>query len=66
MQREWEPEDLIAAWTMLDEDWRLVGNKTSVTRLGFSVLLKFSSWRPVFRVTPARYRRPRCGMWLAR
>jgi hypothetical protein len=31
-----------------DEDWRLVGNKTSATRLGFSVLLKFF---PVDRTT---------------
>jgi Domain of unknown function (DUF4158) len=26
---------------VLDDDWRLVGNKTSVTRLGFSVLLEY-------------------------
>ncbi|MEV5707972.1 Tn3 family transposase [Actinoallomurus sp. NPDC052274] len=41
MRREWEPEDLIAAWTLLDGDWRLVGNKTGATRLGFGLLLKF-------------------------
>lgn len=41
VRREWEPEELISSWTLLDEDWRLVGNKTSATRLGFSVLLKF-------------------------
>ena len=41
MRREWEPEDLIAAWTLLDDDWQLVGNKTGATRLGFSLLLKF-------------------------
>jgi hypothetical protein len=35
LRREWEPEDLIAAWTLLDGDWELVGNKTGVTRLGF-------------------------------
>jgi hypothetical protein len=39
--REWEPEDLIASWTLLDDDWRLVGNKTGETRLGFAVILKF-------------------------
>ncbi|WP_405148756.1 hypothetical protein OG589_12230 [Sphaerisporangium sp. NBC_01403] len=27
MRREWEPEELIAAWTLLDGDWELVGNK---------------------------------------
>ena len=41
MRREWEPEDLIAGWTLLDDDWVLVGNKTGVTRLGFGLLLKF-------------------------
>ncbi len=41
MRREWTPEELIESWTLLDDDWRLVGNKTSVTRLGFSVLLKY-------------------------
>jgi hypothetical protein len=39
MRREWEPEELIAAWTLLDGDWELVGNKTGATRL--SLLLKF-------------------------
>jgi hypothetical protein len=41
VRREWEPEELIASWTLLDDDWRLVGNKTGVTRLGFSLILKF-------------------------
>ena len=41
MRREWEPEELIACWTLVDEDWRLVGNKTGATRLGFSLILKF-------------------------
>jgi hypothetical protein len=41
MRREWEPEELIGAWTLLDADWGLVANKTGATRLGFSVMLKF-------------------------
>jgi hypothetical protein len=41
MRREWDPEDLIACWTLLDSDWSLVANKTGATRLGFVVLLKF-------------------------
>ncbi|NUW33293.1 hypothetical protein HTZ77_17915 [Nonomuraea sp. SMC257] len=40
-RREWEPEELIAAWTLLDSDWDLVGNKTGATRLGSGLLLKF-------------------------
>jgi hypothetical protein len=41
MQREWEPEDLVAAWTLRDDDWALVANKTGHSRLGFALLLKF-------------------------
>lgn len=41
MRREWEPEDLIAAWTLLDGDWELLANKAGATRLGFALLLKF-------------------------
>ncbi len=41
MRREWEPEELIAAWTLLDGDWELVGNRTGATRLGFGLMLKF-------------------------
>ncbi len=41
MRREWDPEDLIACWTLVDEDWGLVGNKTGATRLGFALLLKY-------------------------
>ncbi|ONM47892.1 MULTISPECIES: Tn3 family transposase [Nocardia] len=42
MQLEWSPEDLIGSWTLIGKnDWRLVGNKSGATRLGFAVLLKF-------------------------
>ncbi|WP_030164024.1 Tn3 family transposase [Spirillospora albida] len=41
MRREWEPEELVEAWTLLDGDWELVANKTGATRLGFCLLLKF-------------------------
>jgi hypothetical protein len=41
VRRDWEPEELIACWTLVDEDWRLVGNKTGATRLGFSLILKY-------------------------
>lgn len=41
MQRGWEPEELIAGWTLVEEDERLVGNKTGPSRLGFALLLKF-------------------------
>jgi hypothetical protein len=41
MRREWTPEDLIACWTLLEDDRKLVANKAGATRLGFALLLKF-------------------------
>jgi TnpA family transposase len=41
MRRNWEPEDLIACWTLIDDDWAAVANKSAATRLGFALLLKF-------------------------
>ena len=41
MRRDWEPEELVGAWTLVGDDWRLVSNKAGPTRLGFALLLKF-------------------------
>src|SRR5262249_8925170 len=41
VRQVWEPEDLLAAWTLVEADWELVGNKSGATRLGFALLLKF-------------------------
>jgi len=41
MRREWQPEDLIECWTLVEDDWRMVANKSGATRLGFVLLLKF-------------------------
>jgi len=41
MRQEWQPEELIECWTLLDSDRSLVANKTGATRLGFALLLKF-------------------------
>ncbi len=41
MRAEWSPEELVESWTLVDEDWGLVANKSGTTRLGFAVLLKF-------------------------
>ena len=41
MQAEWEPDELIGAWTLAKGDWDLIANKAGVTRLGFAVMLKF-------------------------
>ena len=34
MQAEWEPDELIGAWTLTGGDWDLIVNKAGVTRLG--------------------------------
>jgi hypothetical protein len=41
MRPEWEPEELVSCWTLVDADWELVANKAGATRLGFALLLKF-------------------------
>ncbi|CAL9651720.1 DUF4158 domain-containing protein [Streptomyces sp. enrichment culture] len=41
MRQDWEPEDLIEVWTLLEDDMKRVRNKSGATRLGFSLLLKF-------------------------
>ena len=63
MRREWGPEELIASWTLLDDDWRLVGNKTGATRLGFSLLLKFFAIEAGSPATLGRCPRPRSITW---
>jgi hypothetical protein len=39
MRREWEPEDPIVCWTLVDDDWRLLANKSGRSRLAFALLL---------------------------
>jgi len=41
MRREWDLEDLIDSWTLVDADWELIANKFGPTRFGFALLLKF-------------------------
>jgi hypothetical protein len=41
VRREWEPEDLIEVWTLLEEDQKRLRNKSGANRLGFALLLKF-------------------------
>ncbi|WP_406440273.1 DUF4158 domain-containing protein [Streptomyces sp. NBC_01613] len=41
MRQEWSPEELLASWTLVDGDWKLVANKSGPTRLGFCLMLKF-------------------------
>jgi len=41
VRQEWDPEALLASWTLVEVDWDLVANKSGATRLGFALLLKF-------------------------
>ncbi|WP_062009831.1 DUF4158 domain-containing protein [Streptomyces hygroscopicus] len=41
MRQDWEPEDLIEVWTLLDDDEKRLRNKSGANRLGFALLLKF-------------------------
>ena len=41
MRAEWGPDELIGAWTLVEGDWELVGDKVGAGRLGFAVILKF-------------------------
>ncbi|WP_222432374.1 Tn3 family transposase, partial [Leekyejoonella antrihumi] len=50
MRMEWSPEELVGSWTLVEEDWRLVGNKSGATRLGFAALLKFFELAAAFPV----------------
>ena len=52
VRREWQPEELIGAWTLVEGDRRLLGNKRGATRLGFALLLKFFELEGRFPVYP--------------
>ncbi|MFF4490046.1 DUF4158 domain-containing protein [Streptomyces sp. NPDC001544] len=41
MRQDWEPEDLIELWTLLEDDMKRLRNKSGANRLGFAMLLKF-------------------------
>lgn len=41
MRAEWEPDELIGSWTLVEGDWALIKNKSGATRLGFALMLKF-------------------------
>ncbi|MET8383334.1 DUF4158 domain-containing protein [Streptosporangium canum] len=41
MRQDWEPEDLIEVWTLLEDDMKRLRNKSGANRLGFALLLKF-------------------------
>jgi Domain of unknown function (DUF4158) len=52
MRTEWELQDLIACWTLDEDDWKQLANKTGATRLGFALLLKFFDLEGCFPASP--------------
>ncbi|MFH8475599.1 hypothetical protein [Streptomyces sp. NPDC018000] len=59
MRQEWEPEDLIEVWTLLEEDQERLRNKSGANRLGFALLLKFFEVEAGSRRTLRKSRRRR-------
>lgn len=57
MRQEWEPEDLIACWTLVDDDWRLLANKRGRSRLAFALFLKFFELEGRFPRHPGEFPR---------
>ena len=49
MRREWELEDLIDCWTLVEEDAKLLASKSGATRLAFALAQRFSSWNSTVR-----------------
>ena len=48
-------DELVGSWTLVGEDWTLLGNKSGVTRLGFALLLKFFDLHACFPRTPVDF-----------
>jgi hypothetical protein len=63
VQAEWDPDELIGAWTLIEGDWDLIANKAGVTRLGFAMMLKFYEIEGRFPAYPRRSRPQRSGTW---
>ncbi|MEU6711919.1 DUF4158 domain-containing protein [Nonomuraea sp. NPDC046802] len=59
MRREWELEDLIECWTLDEEEFALLANKSGATRLGFGLMLKFFELEARF---PRRENIPRAAV----
>ncbi|MEV4244544.1 hypothetical protein AB0J63_14145 [Streptosporangium canum] len=41
VRADWEQDELISAWTLVEGDWDLVGEKVGAGRPGFALILKF-------------------------
>ena len=54
MRTDWEPAKLLGAWPLVEGDWKLIANKTGVTRLGFALLPKFYETEGRFPAHPEK------------
>ena len=63
MRRDWEPEELVGAWRLLDDDWELLANKSGANRLAFALTLKFFAIEARFPRHAGGFRRPRSPTW---
>lgn len=60
MRRDWDLDDLIAGWTLVEADRKLMANKYKYgpTLLGFCLMLKFFEIEGRFPAMPGRSRPP--------
>ncbi|MGW7481269.1 hypothetical protein ACWGH8_22035 [Nonomuraea muscovyensis] len=61
MWPEREPDEVIDAWTRVEGDWDLVGDKSGATRMGFASLKSYEI-EARFPPTPNRSGRLRSAM----
>lgn len=66
VRQEWEPDDLIEVWTLLEEDQERLRNKSGANRLGFALLLKFFEVEARFPEGAGEIHRRRWRTWLSR
>ncbi|WP_165781476.1 DUF4158 domain-containing protein [Streptosporangium minutum] len=52
MRAEWESDELIGSWTLVEGDWKLIKNRSGAARLGFALMLKFYGIEGRFRAYP--------------
>ena len=53
MKRNWQPEELIEHWTLLEAELALLTKKTASNRLGLALLLKFFQYEGRFPLSKA-------------
>ncbi|MFE3776151.1 hypothetical protein [Streptomyces sp. NPDC059122] len=65
-RQEWEPEDLVEVWTLLEDEAVRLRNKTGANRLGLALLLKFFEVEARFPRRREKFWRLRWRTWPSR